>query len=711
MIQYFPIVTGSLVVLGNVSISGSLNASGSIALSGSVASASYALSASNAATASSADNFLTRGTLTAQTIVVQTITSSVDFVTGSTRFGSLSSNTHQFTGSVSISGSLASTGSITTVAPTGNANLIIQTLQAGQNTQIQFVNTAKTVYIGNQIASAGSIFEVHDASLGASRLLISSSGDVGIGTITPSYKLEVTSGSIASIGNEHAFYFRRVTGTPSDLYSFSADSATAYLYNHTSASILMTWSELGNVGIGTSLALSKLDVNLLASGARRLLVNYDDSLVTIKSANASSTAESLRVWGDNIYFYTGSAGSELMRLTNTGRVGIGITNPSRKLQVMEAGTATSGDVIGVRNDNSTAGAYINFIAGGGNAPAIGAKGNDITFTTDGYSGTEIMRLTSTSRVGIGTTTPSGSRLHVFIGNDGGSGTPGVILATSNGANDIVRFQDGTTTVAVVKNSGAIGIGTTSPSRKLSIDGGASTQTWTGYQQNGTEKLVVGLDASGNPSFYGTQANDAIFYTNNTERMRITSGGTIQTYNGATLYGEIYIAGTAMAINGYNGDLNLQTSGANRLKINSSGWIGIDRTATANRLEVNGDASKTTAGSWLANSDINIKTDINTIEGALDRINKVRLVSFKYKDAYKEANNGIKDKFYHNVIAQEFQEIYPDYVYDSGDLFEEHKVLQVDTNPMYVDSVSAIQELSKMIQEQQAQIEELKARLA
>jgi len=63
-------------------------------------------SASQAATASSADNFTVRGTLTAQTIVAQTITSSTDFVTGSTRFGSLSTNTHQFTGSVSVTGSL-----------------------------------------------------------------------------------------------------------------------------------------------------------------------------------------------------------------------------------------------------------------------------------------------------------------------------------------------------------------------------------------------------------------------------------------------------------------------------------------------------------------------------------------------------------------------------------------------------------------------------
>ena len=66
----------------------------------SIQTASYAL------TASSADDFLVRGTLTAQTIVAQVITSSTEYVTGSTIFGSELSNTHQFTGSVFVTGSL-----------------------------------------------------------------------------------------------------------------------------------------------------------------------------------------------------------------------------------------------------------------------------------------------------------------------------------------------------------------------------------------------------------------------------------------------------------------------------------------------------------------------------------------------------------------------------------------------------------------------------
>jgi hypothetical protein len=74
-------------------------------------SASYATNALNAQTASYANNFTVAGTLTAQTIVVQTITSSVAEITGSTQFGSTTANTHEFTGSVSVSGSLQVNGS------------------------------------------------------------------------------------------------------------------------------------------------------------------------------------------------------------------------------------------------------------------------------------------------------------------------------------------------------------------------------------------------------------------------------------------------------------------------------------------------------------------------------------------------------------------------------------------------------------------------
>jgi hypothetical protein len=98
----------------------SASISGHAATATSASYASGSTSASYAATASSADNFLVRGTLTAQTIVAQTITSSTDFVTGSTRFGSLLSNTHQFTGSVGITGSLTTVGSVNATSITSS---------------------------------------------------------------------------------------------------------------------------------------------------------------------------------------------------------------------------------------------------------------------------------------------------------------------------------------------------------------------------------------------------------------------------------------------------------------------------------------------------------------------------------------------------------------------------------------------------------------
>jgi hypothetical protein len=64
------------------------------------------------------------GTITAQTLVVQTVTSSVEFVTGSTRNGSLAANTHQFTGSVLMSGSLNVGGALGGTSATFSGQVI-----------------------------------------------------------------------------------------------------------------------------------------------------------------------------------------------------------------------------------------------------------------------------------------------------------------------------------------------------------------------------------------------------------------------------------------------------------------------------------------------------------------------------------------------------------------------------------------------------------
>jgi hypothetical protein len=141
-------------------------------------------------------------------------------------------------------------------------------------------------------------------------------------------------------------------------------------------------------------------------------------------------------------------------------------------------------------------------------------------------------------------------------------------------------------------------------------------------------------------------------------------------------------------------------------------VGINRVPTANAFEVEGNASKTTAGSWLANSDARIKTDVQTITGALEVLDKVRLVSFKYNDDYRNEHSDVEDRRYLNVIAQEFRQVFPDYVKSSGEkLPNSEEILQVDTYPLTVYSAAAVQELHNIVKDKEAEIAQLKERVS
>jgi hypothetical protein len=167
-------VTGSLIVsgsgtftnIGPAVFSGSITSTAGFtgSFSGTATSASYASTASfvanaqsasyvlnavsssfatSAVTASYADSLTVTGTLTAQTLVVQTITSSVDFVTGSTRFGSsLSTSTHQFTGSVSVTGSITQSGNNTTSSFAGKIGIN----SIAPSTQLHIVGTGGNIF-------------------------------------------------------------------------------------------------------------------------------------------------------------------------------------------------------------------------------------------------------------------------------------------------------------------------------------------------------------------------------------------------------------------------------------------------------------------------------------------------------------------------------------------------------------------------------------
>ena len=138
-----------------ISLSGSLNLSGSLT---------------------------TTGTITATTLVVQTITSSISSITGSTNFGSLAANTHTFTGSMFVSGSNVLIGTPTSNGfrfKVSNNGAEEWALNPGDspnvNNHVNY-NRNTSAYIGANYSAATHSFL---------------QGNVGIGTSNPELKLQI----------------------------------------------------------------------------------------------------------------------------------------------------------------------------------------------------------------------------------------------------------------------------------------------------------------------------------------------------------------------------------------------------------------------------------------------------------------------------------------------------------------------------------------
>ena len=113
----------------------------------------YATTGSNTFTAAQ----IIQGTLTAQTLVVQTVTSSVLFSTGSNKIGSSLSNVQELTGSVGITGSLAINGTGAIVG-SGTANYVPKFTASGTIGNSLIFDNGTAVGIGT--SSPGSLFDI-----------------------------------------------------------------------------------------------------------------------------------------------------------------------------------------------------------------------------------------------------------------------------------------------------------------------------------------------------------------------------------------------------------------------------------------------------------------------------------------------------------------------------------------------------------------------
>jgi hypothetical protein len=137
-------------------------------------------------------------------------------------------------------------------------------------------------------------------------------------------------------------------------------------------------------------------------------------------------------------------------------------------------------------------------------------------------------------------------------------------------------------------------------------------------------------------------------------------------------------------------------------------FGIGREPTTNALEVNGDASKSVAGNWIANSDRRIKTDIKDISDAKDLLMKLHPVKFRYSEEWLKRNSSIKDHEYFNFIAQEFKEVFPNSVTGSGEYLDgdPDEILQIDTYNAGIITIKVVQELVKENKKLKEQVDAL-----
>jgi hypothetical protein len=258
-------------------------------------------------------------------------------------------------------------------------------------------------------------------------------------------------------------------------------------------------------------------------------------------------------------------------------------------------------------------------------------------------------------------------------------TNGVVIQPDNSGSLVLQTNSGTTALTI-DTSQNVGIGLTNPSSKLHVSGdvfigGNNNLQWSAYSAGTSGVIWTG---------HGTN-NTLDAYTTGTLRMRIDSSGRVG-INTASPTAMLHINSDSDSITPAR--FNVTTTGATSKNCvifqregTNVGFITVTNAATA----------------YVTSSDYRLKENIVPMTGALDKVAQLNPVTYKWKI---DGSDG------QGFIAHELQAIVPDCVYGEKD------AVDTEGNPEYqgVDTSFLVATLTAAIQEQQTIINDLKARV-
>jgi len=284
-----------------------------------------------------------------------------------------------------------------------------------------------------------------------------------------------------------------------------------------------------------------------------------------------------------------------------------------------------------------------------------------------------------------------------------SGAGGVITTADN--TGILNLQTASTTAVTVDASQNVGIGTTSPSKKLhvyrndtgqdaqiQIEQAGSGSPTLGFLETGVYAWLIGQYGADNSFRIAASGADL----NTSPRLTIDTSGRV--IIGSTTSTDTTRLGVVSSTSGVNTNTSAITS--------TSGtryhWTFQDGSSSTERGSITTNGSAT---AYNTSSDYRLKENIAPMTGALATVQALKPVTYTWKES---GDNG------QGFIAHELQAVVPDCVTGEKDAVETYSDEDGNeqTRPKYqsVDTSFLVATLTAAIQEQQTIINDLKARV-